>query len=102
VQDLKALWKWWQRLAGGDDLRDYFQTAQQVGGAIRLGKAGVAIGGCQHDLRYVASGIKYPEPAKRKQLGCNLGAQTTVSEAEVEDGEIRLVKRCRKLRIPCR
>jgi hypothetical protein len=92
VQDLKALWKWWQRLAGGDDLRDYFQTAQQVGGAIRLGKAGVAIGGCQHDLRYVASGIKYPEPAKRKQLGCNLGAQTTVSEAEVEDGEIRLVK----------
>jgi hypothetical protein len=31
VQDLKALWKWWQRLAGGDDLRDNFQTAQQVG-----------------------------------------------------------------------
>jgi hypothetical protein len=88
---LKAFGKWRRRGARGDNLRNDFEAAQKVDGAIWLGETGVTVVGCQHDLRYIAGGIKHADPAKRQQLGCDIGAQTTIGEAEVEDGKIRLV-----------
>ena len=90
-QHLEPARKRRRRRAGGDDLGDDFQTAQEIGGAVGLGEAGVAVGGCQHDLRDVAGGIEDAEPAKGAQLGGDLGAEPAVGEPQVDDGKVGLV-----------
>jgi hypothetical protein len=58
VQRLEADWKRGLRLAGGGDPGDDLEAANQIGGAVRFGKAGVTVRRGQSELRRVAGDIK--------------------------------------------
>src|SRR6266705_4090914 len=90
-QHLESARKWLRRRAGGNDLGDDFQTAQEVSGAIGLGEAGVAVDDGHHGAGEIGGGIKDTERARAAQLGDDLRAEPAVGEPQIDDGKVRFV-----------
>jgi hypothetical protein len=80
-----------RRLAGADHLGDDFQSAHNIHGAVRLAKAGFAIGLGQPHLSRISRCVEDTQAAVPIEAGGNIGADAPVGQPQIQDREIRSV-----------
>jgi hypothetical protein len=90
-QHLESVRKRLRNRSSCGHVSDDFQTAQQVVGDVGFGEAAMAVDGGQMDLRSVPRGVKDSEMGQPAQSGGDLGAETTIGEPQVKDGEVGFV-----------
>ncbi|MEI9981751.1 MAG: hypothetical protein WDN69_00085 [Aliidongia sp.] len=91
LQDLKVAGEGRHRRAGRRNIGNDLKAAQEFGAVIRFGKAGVAIGGRKGDLHHVAGRVQHAKAVLMAQFGGNLGAEFSIGQPQIDEGEIRLM-----------